>query len=46
LQCFVVGGKGTINNLPIIKGSTFIISNNQKNFILNGNLIILLTYIR
>jgi mannose-6-phosphate isomerase len=46
LQCFVVDGSGQIENIPLKKGTTFIIGNNDLNFQLTGNLHIILTYIR
>jgi mannose-6-phosphate isomerase class I len=41
-----VEGEGIIEDIPIKKGSTFIIGNNDLNFQLSGNLKIIASYIR
>jgi mannose-6-phosphate isomerase len=46
LQCVVINGEGSIDDINIIKGSTFLIGNNHLSFTIKGNLQIILSYIR
>ncbi|MDR1235230.1 MAG: hypothetical protein LBJ97_04100 [Mycoplasmataceae bacterium] len=46
IQCVVIEGNGYIENMPIQKGSTFIIGNGDLTFTLSGNLEIITSYIR
>ncbi len=44
LQLTVIGGKGTINEVPIKKGDSFLLVGKQEKFTLQGKIQILLSY--